>query len=120
MQFRDYQNIHELLRETTAAIPDEKAFAWIPSPGQTESVTWREFYSQVLQAAKSLIALGVQKDDKVNIISYTSYKWLLTDQAIMSIGACTVASTIRTWQRIAAILSIIPTPFSSLWKTSPS
>ncbi|MBP7734940.1 MAG: long-chain fatty acid--CoA ligase [Spirochaetes bacterium] len=90
MQFRDYQNIHELLRETTAAIPDEKAFAWIPSPGQTESVTWREFYSQVLQAAKSLIALGVQKDDKVNIISYTSYKWLLTDQAIMSIGACTV------------------------------
>ena len=90
MQFRDYQNIHELLRETTAAISDEKAFAWIPSPGQTESVTWREFYSQVLQAAKSLIALGVQKDDKVNIISYTSYKWLLTDQAIMSIGACTV------------------------------
>lgn len=90
MKFRDYQNIHELLRETTAEIPDEKAFAWIPSPGQTESVTWREFHSQVLQAAKSLIALGVQKDDKVNIISYTSYRWLLTDQAIMSIGACTV------------------------------
>ncbi len=90
MLFRDYQNIHELLKETIAAMPDQKAFAWIPAPGKTESVTWREFYRQVRQAAKSLISLGVQKDDKVNIISYTSYKWLLTDQAIMSIGACTV------------------------------
>jgi long-chain acyl-CoA synthetase len=90
MQFRDYQNIHKLLQETVKQKPAQKAFAWIPSSGQTESVTWQEFYGQVKKAAKSLIALGVKKEDKVNIISYTSYKWLLTDQAIMSIGACTV------------------------------
>ncbi len=90
MQFKNYQNIHEILKETVDKIPDRKAFAWIPSPGQTESVTWREFYEQVRKAAKSLIALGVQKGDSVNILSYTSYTWLLTDQAIMSIGARTV------------------------------
>ena len=90
MQFKDYQNIHALLKETVEKIPDQKAFSWIPSPGQLESVTWKEFYEQVRKAAKSLIALGVKKGDKVNILSYTSYTWLLTDQAIMSIGAVTV------------------------------
>ncbi|HOD14816.1 MAG TPA: long-chain fatty acid--CoA ligase [Spirochaetota bacterium] len=90
MQFKDYQNVHALLTETAERIPDQKAFSWIPSPGRTESVTWREFYEQVRKAAKSLVALGVKKGDKVNILSYTSYKWLLTDQAIMSIGATTV------------------------------
>jgi long-chain acyl-CoA synthetase len=90
MQFKDYQNIHKLLAETVEIRPEQKAFSWIPSPGRTESVTWQAFYDQVRKAAKSLIALGVWKGDKVNILSYTSYKWLLADQAIMSIGACTV------------------------------
>lgn len=90
MQFKDYQNIHAMLQETVAKKPEHKAFAWIPAAGQTASVNWLEFYQQVTRAAKSLIALGVNKGDKVNIISYTSYKWILTDQAIMSIGGCTV------------------------------
>mgnify|MGYP001225189779 CR=1 FL=1 len=90
MQFKDYQNIHAMLQETVAKKPDQKAFAWIPAAGHSESVNWLEFYKQVTRAAKSLVALGVKKGDKVNIISYTSYRWLLTDQAIMSIGGCTV------------------------------
>jgi long-chain acyl-CoA synthetase len=79
-----------MLQEIVAKKPEQKAFAWIPAAGQTASVNWLEFYQQVTRAAKSLIALGVNKGDKVNIISYTSYKWILTDQAIMSIGGCTV------------------------------
>lgn len=90
MQFMYYQNIHSMLKETVEQKPSQKAFTWITPQKQAQSVTWQEFYDQVKKAAKSLISLGVKKGDKVTIISYTSYKWLLTDQAVMSIGACTV------------------------------
>jgi long-chain acyl-CoA synthetase len=55
-----------------------------------EAVTWSEFYQQLRKAAKSLIALGIGKNDKANILSYTCYRWVLTDMAMMSIGSCTV------------------------------
>jgi long-chain acyl-CoA synthetase len=53
-------------------------------------VTWEEFYDQVRGVAKSLIALGVQKGDKVAILSYSCYRWVLTDLAANSIGAAAV------------------------------
>ncbi len=90
MEFRDYDNIHAMLYETVEKRPSKTAFCWFNEDSTTESVTWKEFYRDVKGAAKSLIALGVEKGDKVNIISYTSYPWILTDMAVVSIGACTV------------------------------
>ncbi|GBC60787.1 long-chain fatty acid--CoA ligase [Desulfonema ishimotonii] len=90
MQIRDYRNIHEMFRETVDRQPEKIAAKWFTGPGKTESVTWAQFYSQVKRAAKSLMALEVAKGDKVNIISYTSYRWVLADLAITAVGACTV------------------------------
>jgi long-chain acyl-CoA synthetase len=53
-------------------------------------VTWEAFYAQVRKVANSLMALGVQKDDKVAILSYSCYRWVLTDLAATCIGAVTV------------------------------
>jgi long-chain acyl-CoA synthetase len=44
----------------------------------------------VRRAGKSLIALGVGKDDKADILSYSNYRWVLTDLAMASIGSCAV------------------------------
>ncbi|MCK5100438.1 MAG: AMP-binding protein, partial [Desulfobacteraceae bacterium] len=49
-----------------------------------------EFYEQVKTVSKSLMALGVGKNDKVNILSYSSYRWVLTDLGVVCIGACSV------------------------------
>ncbi|MBF0229161.1 MAG: long-chain fatty acid--CoA ligase [Desulfamplus sp.] len=90
MPFKDYQNVHELLCETIKKYPNQPAYRWFDSNGKPDSVIWREFGEQVKAVSKSLIALGLKKGDKVNIISYTCYKWVLTDMAVMAIGGVTV------------------------------
>ncbi len=90
MAFKDYQNIHEMLAETVERSPDAPAYGWFSGDGATTSVDWAEFDRQVAHVAKSLMALGVGKEDKVVILSYTCYRWVLTDFGINSIGACTV------------------------------
>ena len=90
MQFVDFKNTHAMLMATVDRYRDQPAYRWFTAPGQTESVTWGEFYNQVRQVAKSLMALGVEPGDKVNIISYSCYRWVLTDMGITSAGAATV------------------------------
>ncbi len=90
MAFTDYRNITEMLDETVHRCGDRAAYRTILEDGGTASVTWNEFRTEVQQTAKSLIALGVGKGDKVNILSYSSYRWILTDVAAASIGSCAV------------------------------
>ncbi len=89
MPFVDCANVHEMLEETVKGQPKSVAYRWFASSGKM-AVTWDEFHSQVKAAAKSLIALGVGKGDKVNILSYSCYRWVLADLAINSVGAVTV------------------------------
>lgn len=90
MELKNYQNVHQMLKETVDRNAHRTAYQWFPEAGRLEGVTWGQLYEQLKQAAKSLIALGIKKDDKVNILSYTCYPWILCDFATMSIGGCTV------------------------------
>lgn len=90
MAFQNYQSVHHMLSKTVAKYADQMAYRWFDGSGKPDSVTWGQFQEQVKTVSKSLVALGVEKGDKVNIISYTCYKWVLTDMAAMSIGAATV------------------------------
>ncbi|MFZ0611725.1 MAG: long-chain fatty acid--CoA ligase [Desulfobacterales bacterium] len=89
-KFIDFENVHAMLRQTVDRRGKDPAYRWIKGDSQTEEVTWEEFRVQVRQVAKSLIAHGVQKDDKVAIVSYSCYRWVLADLAAVSIGAATV------------------------------
>jgi long-chain acyl-CoA synthetase len=90
MKFIDYVNIHAMVKETIDLKPDHIAYKWFPEAGKITSITWRQVYEQVNQVAKSLIALGVNKGEKLNIMSYSCFPWVLTDLGTVSIGACTV------------------------------
>lgn len=90
MQFKDYTNFHEMLRETVDNNADSQAYRWFDENGNATSLTWQEFYQQVRAVSKSLMALGIDRGDKVNILSYTCFKWVLTDFANMSVGGATV------------------------------
>lgn len=90
MEFRNYKGVHQMLCETVDRERDQEAFRWFDNSGGPNTRTWDGFYQEVVQAGKSLMALGVEKGDKVNILSYTCYPWVLADMAIMSIGAVTV------------------------------
>ncbi len=90
MRIIDYQNIHQMLKKTVDEKPDVPAYRWFFDDGSSESVTWKEFYDQARQAGRSLMSLGVEKGDKVIILSYSCYKWVLIDMADAIIGAATV------------------------------
>jgi len=90
MQFKDYANFHQMLCETVDQYAHSSAYRWFDENGDATSVTWEEFYSQVKSVSKSLMALGVNHGDNVNILSYTCYKWVLTDLGNMSVGVGTV------------------------------
>ena len=62
---------------------------------KTEDGTWQPYSAQVfrdmvIDLAKGLIGLGVNKGDSVAIVSRTRWEWTALDMAIMSIGALTV------------------------------
>lgn len=90
VKFTDFTNVHQMLCNTVDQYADKPAFRWFVQPGETDEVTWQEFYQQVKQVSQSLLALDVVKDDKITIVSYSCYRWVLMDMAIMSLGAVTV------------------------------
>ncbi len=90
MQFKDYTNFHEMLGETIDKYAQAPAYRWFDKDKNATSITWQEFYDQVKSVSKSLMALGIEKGDKISILSYTNYKWVLTDVAAMTIGVTTV------------------------------
>ncbi len=90
MRFVDYRNIHEMLMATVDRWGDSPAYRTILDNGETTPVTWAEFHDDVRRAAKSLIALGLEKGDKADILSYSNYRWVLTDVACASVGSCAI------------------------------
>lgn len=55
-------------------------------------VDWstRQFVEEIVAVAKGLIALGIQKDDRVVVHSSTRIEWTILDYAIWCAGAITV------------------------------
>jgi long-chain acyl-CoA synthetase len=87
----NYKNIHDMVKVTIDKNPQKTAYRWILNDkGETDSVTWSEFYEQVRTVSRSLLKLGIKKGDRVSIISYTNYKWVICDAGTMTIGACTI------------------------------
>jgi long-chain acyl-CoA synthetase len=87
----NYKNIHDMVKVTIETNPRKTAYRWILNDkGETGSVTWSEFYEQVRAVSKSLMKLGVKKGDRVSIVSYTNYKWVISDLGTMTIGASTI------------------------------
>ncbi len=91
MEFVDYKNVHEMIKEVVDRNGNTTAYRWfIDDQGNRKSITWAQFYEKTRQVAKSLMALGVEKNDKVSIISNPCFNWVLCDIATVFSGACTV------------------------------
>ena len=87
----DYRNIHDMVKVTIDRNPQKTAYRWILNDnGDTGSVTWKQFYEESLAVSRSLLKLGIKKGDRVAILSFTSYQWVICDLGTMTIGACTI------------------------------
>ena len=83
-------NLFDLLDERAKRDPDGAMIEY-----KTEDGTWQPYSAQVfrdmvIDLAKGLVGLGVNKGDSVAIVSRTRWEWTALDMAIMSIGALTV------------------------------
>lgn len=83
-------NLFDLLDNRAKRDPDGAMIEY-----KTEDGTWQPYSAQVFRGmvidlAKGLIGLGVNKGDSVAIVSRTRWEWTALDMAIMSIGALTV------------------------------
>src|SRR5688500_19049781 len=69
--------------------PDRAALSY-RAGGQFVDVTSKQFAEKVRAIAAGLIELGVQKGDRIAVMSPTRIEWTYLDYAIWSAGAVTV------------------------------
>ncbi|RMF65160.1 MAG: long-chain fatty acid--CoA ligase, partial [Calditrichaeota bacterium] len=83
------KSIFHLFRQVCEEHRDEIAYRF-KRDGTWQTLTWGEHYETCKRISKSLIALGLEKGDKVNILGQTRLEWVQIDFGVQNIGAVTV------------------------------
>ncbi|MEM2175440.1 MAG: AMP-binding protein, partial [Candidatus Micrarchaeia archaeon] len=83
------KNIPELFRERVKLSYGKLAYRY-KSQDVWRNVTWGEFGKYVDSLTMFLIKNGLNKGDKISILSDTRPEWCIADMAILSSGATTV------------------------------
>ena len=105
------RTVPELLLWRVEQTPDEEAFRY-PSGGGWESLTWRQSLERVRAVASGLLALGLEPEQRVSILSSTRYEWILADYGILCAGgATTTLYPSNTAEECAYILGDSQTAF---------
>ncbi len=81
------KTIGELFHEMVDTFPDHEAVVSLP---QERRLIYREFQQEIQALAKGLLALGVQRGDRVGIWSTNNVEWVLVQMATAQVGAILV------------------------------
>ncbi len=92
---------------TRAAEQGDKPFLWHkPAPSRVEgeesgwvSLSWRESAIKVASLARALKAIGLERGDRVMLVSENRPEWCLSDLAIMAAGCITVPTYVTNTER---------------------
>lgn len=83
-------NLFDLLDNRAKRDPEGAMIEYKGDDGTWQPYSAQVFRDMVIDLAKGLIGLGINKGDSVAIVSHTRWEWTALDMAIMSIGALTV------------------------------
>lgn len=83
-------NLFDLLDNRAKRDPEGAMIEYKGDDGTRHPYSAQVFRDMVIDLAKGLVGLGVNKGDSVAIVSRTRWEWTALDMAIMSIGALTV------------------------------
>lgn len=83
-------NLFDLLDNRAKRDPEGAMIEYKGDDGTWHPYSAQVFRDMVIDLAKGLIGLGVNKGDSVAIVSHTRWEWTALDMAIMFIGALTV------------------------------
>ena len=79
--------LDDALRDVISQFPDHDAIVAIP---QERRLTYVSFNESIDQLSRALLALGIEKADRVGIWSTNNVEWVLLQMATARIGAILV------------------------------
>lgn len=81
--------VARMFLDRVAATPRREAFRFPDAAENWHAVTWQESGEIVTRWAAGLVALGVDPEDRVAIVSGTRHEWVFSDLAVTLAGAAT-------------------------------
>jgi long-chain acyl-CoA synthetase len=81
-------SVAHVFLDRVAQSPHREAFRH-PDGSGWQSVSWQQVGDRVRRLAAGLLALGIEREDRVAIASGTRYEWVVADLAILCSGAAT-------------------------------
>ncbi|MBE0651745.1 MAG: AMP-binding protein [Bacteroidales bacterium] len=88
------KTIPELFEGSVAKYPDN-ALVWEKKDGKYQKITFSEIRNRVYNLAAALIKMGIQKGDRVALLSEGRSEWLISELAILYIGAVNVPLSVK-------------------------
>ena len=81
--------VNELFLRVAAANRPQ-ALMWQDDAGEWQGISSAEIYQRVRALAKTFLAWGIERGDRIGILSENRWEWALTDFAVLAIGAVDV------------------------------
>ena len=88
IDYNKYDTIPKLFWRQVQKFPD-KTTIWHKQGGVWKSINWGEYGTFSKEIGNALMASGVQKGDKISILSETRPDWVMCDMGIMCSGCVT-------------------------------
>ena len=96
-------NVASMFLERVQTSANREAFRYLVDD-RWVSATWQQSADRVETLAAGLLALGIDKEQRVGIASSTRYEWILADLSIMCSGAATTTVYSSTNARDTAFI----------------
>ena len=84
-----WKSIPDMLRTNAETFADHMALRYWRQ-GKLHLLKYPQFYERALMAARGLRKLGIERGDRVAILSENRAGWVIADMGILSLGAVTV------------------------------
>jgi len=89
MDYKTCPNLVAMFFDEAARLGD-KPFLWTKRNGAWVALTWDDAAAQISALARGLKGLGIEPGDRVILVSENRPEWLISDVAIMAVGAVSV------------------------------
>ena len=89
MDYKNIANLPAMFFERAKAL-GPKPFLWGKREGAYRAISWREAAGIVSRLSRGLRAIGIERGERVALVSENRPEWALADIAIMAAGAIAV------------------------------
>ena len=97
-QFARFNNLLDLFFARADELGDAP-FLWAKRSGAWTPISWRQAAGQVAELAHALTDMGLQRGDRVMLVSENRPEWCIADLAIMAAGCVTVPTYTTNTER---------------------